>query len=94
MNKGVEILLNRMDSHPDEFAYSQRSPMLLLKTDRWKWVIEPLMGRIKGDANGLPWLTDQEAQLLYTKLVSVQRDAFTSAVMRELLTSDPNDAPF
>jgi hypothetical protein len=101
MNKGVEILLNRMDSHPEEFVYSPRDSRATLSVsgkDRWHWVIHPMLRRMKlrhtTDDTGLlelPWLADDEVETLYKKFMQLQRDAFTKAVMAELLQEGGGD---
>jgi hypothetical protein len=98
MNKGVEIILNRMNSHPEEFLYSPHTSQRVLRfdqRDRWNWIVEPLLRRVyeKHPSDQLlrylPWLNDTEIEALHSKLMEIQRDAFTKAVMVELLTEKP-----
>lgn len=84
-NKGVEILLNRMKSHPEEFMGSTR----------WDWVIFPLLDRVHGFVSTthhirtpLPFLSDEEINSLYDAYMALQGDAFSKRVMRELLVAD------
>lgn len=89
MNQGVEILLARMDSNPDEFVGVDWP-----KSNKWAWVVEDLRRRMaptKEDKEfGLPlrFLSDEEVRMLWEKLESLRADQFTKAVMRTLLEED------
>lgn len=92
-NKGVAILMNRMDSHPEEFTERKN----LGSRTRWDWLIEQVSRRVfnghKGDSNyrlDLPFLTDAEVDALYDKYQQTQGQAFTNRVMSELL-DEPED---
>lgn len=87
-NKGVEILLNRMDSHPEEFTERKS----LGGRTRWDWLIEQISRRVfnghKTNNNyrlELPFLTDKEVDALYDKYQNIQGQAFTNRIMSELL---------
>jgi hypothetical protein len=77
-----------MESHPEEFQWDNG-------TARWSWVLRMVSGE-KGYANE-PWgpdlsfLPDEEIQALRSKLHSIQGEAFTRTVMRELLVDDEVD---
>lgn len=84
-NKGVEILLNRMKSHPEEFIDGLR----------WDWVIIPLLDRVIGvvptthhTRTPLLFLSDEEINSLYDTYMALQGDAFSKRVMQELLVAD------
>jgi hypothetical protein len=84
-NKGVEILLNRMKSHPEEF----------IDDLRWGWVIIPLLDRVNGVVSTthhprtpLAFLSDEEINSLYDAYMALQGGAFSKRVMRELLVAD------
>lgn len=94
---GVQILLNRMDSHPEEFL----STHLVNRTDtlgsggRWDWVFNRILNRKSKRASGdktadliLPFLTDGEIDALYDRYVQLNRDCFKQAVMEELLAGE------
>ncbi len=88
-NQGVQILLNRMQSNPEEFL---RGATL---TGRWDWLLEQVVHRVehrhKSDDNyrvQLPFLTNEEVDALYDKWMSMQGDAFTHRIMRELLEDE------
>ena len=77
MNQGVEILLSRMDSNPDEFTTVR---------GKWDWIMDGVNRRVAGkDKDVLAYLTDEEAQALYDKMQLLARDGFTRSVMETLL---------
>lgn len=83
MNAGVEILLKRMDSHPEEFQGLDTHIRGLNTTAgteyRWEHYLRA--------AFNSKFLTDEERTLLSSKLSSIQGGAFTQAVMRELMSN-------
>jgi hypothetical protein len=88
-NQGVQIILNRMQSHPEEFVET--------KNNRWAWVIEKVLVRVEDKHETkdhhrlpLPFLSNDEVDALYDKYMSIQGEAFTHRVMRELLEDDPS----
>jgi hypothetical protein len=89
-NQGVQILLNRMQSNPEEFLRGAT-----LRPARWDWLLEQVVHRVehrhKSDDNyriQLPFLTNEEVDALYDKWMSIQGDAFTHRIMRELLEDE------
>ena len=84
MNQGVEILLARMDSNPDEFTTAR---------GKWDWVMDGVNRRVADkDKDVLAYLTDEEAQALYDKMQVLARDGFTRNVMETLL-EDAQELP-
>ena len=79
MNAGVEILLGRMESHPEEFQWDNGT--------RWVWLLRMLDGE-DPEGRDLSFLPDEEIQALRSKFNSIQGEAFTRTVMRELLVDD------
>jgi hypothetical protein len=89
MNKGVQILLERMNSNPEEFY-----------TDETKWLdlLGMVINRAKQLAGERPLgfkplissccLTDDEVIVLHTKMQQIQANEFTNRVMERLLGSD------
>lgn len=93
MNRGVRILLARMESHPEEFDYYTDRKKLVMS--RWDWVIQAICRRVENNhkANAayvldLQFLTDEEVNSLHGKFMSIQGDAFTKKIMSELLEDD------
>lgn len=90
-NQGVQIVLSRMHSHPEEFVET--------KNNRWTWVIEKVLVRVEDKHETkdhhrlpLPFLSNDEVDALYDEYMLIQGEAFTHRVMRELLEDDPSSA--
>tara|TARA_R110000822_G_scaffold24990_1_gene75856 strand:+ start:200 stop:571 length:372 start_codon:yes stop_codon:yes gene_type:complete len=74
MNQGVEIILARMDSHPEEFIGELRG--------NWRWVTDALD---KQNTDGMQFLTGEEKTALREKYIELVRGQFTKNVMQQLL---------
>lgn len=68
MNEGVQILLARMQSHPEEFF------------ERHKW--EPIIDSL--GAGRLDFLDPEEIEALKNGLKNMYRDRFTAKVLKYL----------
>jgi hypothetical protein len=89
MNKGVQILLERMESHPDEFYANSRA------SQKWRDIVEQIYQRAGAQFNDpdakphwkylLHYLSDEEILKLRTKMQSIRADEFTKDVMGRLL---------
>ena len=80
MNQGVQILLDRMDTNPEEFDDY---------TGKWGDIIGAVHARksvpeTHSKDAPLPFLTDPEVNALYEKLEDVRRENFTADVLRRL----------
>jgi len=80
MNQGVQILLDRMDTNPEEFDDY---------TGKWGDIIGAVHARKSiPEENSkdapLPFLTTPEVNALYDKLEDVRRENFTADVLRRL----------
>ena len=73
MNQGIEILLARMDSHPQEFDGGTLGPY-----GRWTYTIERALNIGSN-------FTKEERDALSIKLRDMVRERFTQDVMKELL---------
>jgi hypothetical protein len=96
MNKGVQILLERMNSNPDEFIPTVRGNY----PDKWGDIILSIEMRATGGKDykdQLFFLTDKEVRALWEKMQSLQGELFTKRVMNTLLQDanefDPRDVP-
>ena len=79
-NQGVQILLDRMDTNPEEFDdYAGKWGDIIGAVHARKSIPEAH----SKDAP-LPFLTDPEVNALYEKLEDVRRENFTSDVLRRL----------
>lgn len=84
MNKGVQILLERMNSNPDEFV----PDVMGRYPPKWQSTILSVAMRIKGGKeydDQLPFLSDEEIKALWQKMQELQGDLFTKKVMDTLL---------
>ena len=89
MNRGIKILLSRMDSHPDEFRWFRAEG----EKSEWDWVISPLVKRkyhptVPLSEAPYPFLSDAEVSIVVSKFFSIQEEAFNEQVMRQLLEAD------
>ena len=84
MNKGVQILLERMSSNPDEFIPTLRDGY----PPKWRDILMGVQMRASKDkdyADQLSFLNDKEIKVLWEKMQSLQGDLFTKRVMNTLL---------
>jgi hypothetical protein len=84
MNKGVQILLERMNSNPNEFIPSVAGKYPV----KWREIILSVEMRVKGGkdyADQLPFLNDKEIKALWLKMQELQGELFTKRVMNTLL---------
>jgi hypothetical protein len=75
MNTGIEILLKRMESHPEDFDYNLTKNM-----SRWYRLVDHAL------ADELT--TEEEEKALKDMLFKLRRDRFTEMVMKELAGVD------
>jgi hypothetical protein len=84
MNKGVQILLERMSSNPDEFIPTLRDGY----PAKWRDILLSVEMRTNGGKDykdQLSFLNDKEIKALWEKMQSLQGDLFTVRVMDTLL---------
>lgn len=83
MNKGVEILLSRMESNPEEFV----PDVMGRYPKKWRDTLEHLQARVqdKNAQDRLMFLTDDDINMLWAKMQSIRGDLFTKQVMNTLL---------
>ena len=84
MNKGVQILLERMSSNPNEFI-----PNILGEyPPKWRDILLSIEYRVtkqKDYKDALPFLNDKEIKALWGEMQSLQGELFTKRVMNTLL---------
>lgn len=84
MNKGVQILLERMRSNPDEFVPNVQGGY----PDKWRNIILSVEMRTNGGKDyrdQLPFLSDDEIKALWDGMQQLQGELFTKRVMNILL---------
>ena len=81
MNKGVQILLERIKSNPEEFTpdIAGRYP------DKWRVVLQEVQARVRGEPQFLDFLSEAEIAELWRAMQGVRSDQFTKKVMNTLL---------
>ncbi len=95
-NTGVQIILERMKSHPEEFVDEKvsllRGEPVLAKT-KWRDTSAAVLARYNrmGQGKGaLEWLTDDEVRLIYEGLMELLRSKFTGDVMQAIAGENIN----
>jgi hypothetical protein len=84
MNKGVQILLERMSSNPDEFIPDIRGRY----PTKWADMLMSIQMRASKDKeykDQLPFLNDWEIEALWRKMHEIQGELFVKQVMNILL---------
>ena len=90
MNKGVQILLERMSSNPDEFVPDLRNGY----PPKWRNILLSVEMRTNGGKDykdQLPFLNDKEIKALWLKMQELQGELFTKQVMNTLLRDAEED---
>jgi hypothetical protein len=90
MNKGVQILLERMNSNPDEFVPSLNGGY----PPKWRKIILSVEMRVNGGEDyrdQLSFLNDKEIKALWQKMQELQGELFTKQVMDTLLRDAEED---
>jgi|TARA_B110000285_G_scaffold89324_1_gene102438 hypothetical protein len=77
MNKGFEILLGRIESHPDEFNTFSERPRV---SRRWLKFVRVIL-----DPDRSGFVSDEQRARFKKEFEKVQSDAFTSEVLAVLL---------
>ena len=95
MNKGVEIILARMESSPEEFRWGS----LEKESRQWSWLTNgireaALVRKCVGHTfpDKLHFLSDEELDALHAKLAEIDGEQFTKDVMHQLLSDKRADA--
>ena len=84
MNKGVQILLERMRSNPDEFVPDIQGKY----HPKWRRIIMAVEMRAQGGKDykdQLSFLSNEEIKALWHKMQELQGELFTKQVMNTLL---------
>ena len=84
---GVKILLQRMDTHPEEF-YSDTASRTIISPTIWHSLISSVVATKLNPQTmqeGIFFLTDAEADALFEGYKKVRRKMFDDYVMRNIL---------
>jgi hypothetical protein len=79
LSEGVALLLQRMESHPEEF-----------NSERGKWshvlsVVEERMFNPQNKRRAEPWMTDEEIRAVWGGYQKIKQKSFHDFVMKKLL---------
>ena len=85
LSEGVQLLLQRMESHPNEFDL-----------DRGKWASElnVVYARVTGKTQPQrtePWLSTAEVEALWDKYVEIKQRDFHGHVMKKLFDEEEKE---
>jgi hypothetical protein len=89
-NKGVQILLERIKSNPEEFTNLDTLSPAKTRT-RWGHITRSVFNRThqpEAKEVELPYLSDEEVAVIYEALKPLLAQQFTESIMEELLRDD------
>lgn len=84
--EGVKLLLQRMESHPDEFN---------LDHGKWARELTVIYARISGKTSphrAEPWLSAAEVNAVWEKYIEIKQKEFHGHVMKKLLDDKEDDS--
>jgi len=96
---GVNILLQRMETHPEEFFVQDKDRVNVSRDPKWHYIMNSVMQvKFKENTRGEAiYLTDAEVDALYVGYTKIRRKAFDDYVMDTVLNPEPklssNDDP-
>lgn len=85
LSEGVRLLLQRMESHPDEFD---------LDHGKWATELSVVYARTSGKtpvSRAEPWLSTAEVEALWNKYIEIKQKVFHSHVMKKLFDEEKED---
>ena len=87
---GVKILLQRMESHPEEFFKDSNNSYKAMRDPKWHILMTSVLQvKFKESARGdAMFFTEAEADAVYAGYCKLRRKAFDDYVMREILGVD------
>lgn len=105
MNEGVELILRRMETNPEDFEQCWGYDRYRTdRQDKWHIFMEDIRYRAEArsdighngitNSNPVPFLTDEEVAMVYKKWLEIQSVAYTKSVYRELLRDKNADDDF
>ena len=82
--EAVMLLVQRMESYPDEFALNNSS--------KWHALLEVIKRRVvDADKNALIVLDDFEAEMLWNKFRHAGKKSLHTYIMKKILEGDDNE---
>jgi hypothetical protein len=96
MNEGVKILIDRMESNPEDFEDRDFEPNTgKITRGKFKGVADMLKKRLSGERpawDAMNVLSTEEIEALTAAYVKMERKKFTNGVMAKLLEGDKLDS--
>jgi len=93
MNRGLQILLERVKSNPEEFT-----PDIVGRyPDKWRSVLQLVQLRMEEPVQAgkhLDFLSDEEIAVLWRAMQDVRADQFTKQIMNTLLMDARSELSF
>jgi hypothetical protein len=80
MNEGVQIIIERIKTHPEEFEETFDG--------RWYDIIRSVLERVENGEKSLLFLHDDEIHAIYNELREMRRNDFTASVLHRLVDSE------
>ena len=90
MNKGLEILLKRIGTHPEEFdrLFRRRRVDHHGTVEGWEDLVNIVMDKNKSNS----FVSEEEREQFENKILEVQGHLFSEAVMRKLFELNNDDS--
>lgn len=85
---GVQILLSRMESNPEEFNTNE---------SKWYWIMSKVVDAKRNTlhhVNSLPELTVEEIDALFDAYIPFLRKSFDDSVLREVLSAEEKELSY
>jgi hypothetical protein len=96
MNEGVKILIDRMESNPEDFEDRDFEPNTgRITRGKFKGVADVLKKRLSGERpawDAMNVLSTEEIEALTAAYVKMERKKFTNGIMAKLLEEDKLDS--
>lgn len=96
MNEGVKLLIDRMESNPEDFEDRDFEPNTgRITRGKFKGVADMLKKRLSGERpawDAMNVLSTEEIEALTAAYVKMERKKFTNGVMAKLLEEDKLDS--
>jgi hypothetical protein len=96
MNEGVKILIDRMESNPEDFEDRDFEPNTgKITRGKFRSIADLLRKRLSGESpawDAMNVLTTEEIEALTAAYVEMERKKFTNGVMAKLLEEDKLDS--
>jgi len=89
-NLGVEVIMKRMETHPEEFQWGVGGGLAC----KWHWFVDALLRTVFYPSQSVPidsqlfFIPKEDIDLLYAKLCTIQGEAFSRRVVSQIFSID------